>query len=454
MPEIQLHSADGKHFSIEGITQIGRENECAITLYDPRVSRIHATLTIKDGFLYVRDEGSSNGTFINRIRIFKPTLLQDGDQLRVGDTIFAVRYLPLSEEELSLAQQDTDVNKAKRMVYPTVTIRNVNAQPLPKPHDSEEPRSQKSALFSIWSKVILFAILLLAVAAGFWLLPRWLITNDTHPQLEVTQSLLGMIDSEGGSLDTSDGVHITIPKRAFKQMISIFSVVSPSTPPLPVPIQPQKDLYTFQLGNEEQPRFPINISLPLAKDLLTDNFIDSISAYRLEGKQWQYLGGNVVNGKLIFSTDKLGSFESGIMQKHTDQSEFRSILFINKGDTPISLRPWQVWQPPEDKLPAGIDPLTSLTFIDTHPIQSYEKDVQGHSFGYINLPFGTYKSWCLSWLNEHDTLQYAVLNAERSLTPYTCRWVDYINGRCKSETVAFDITPQTQGVSDCAQSTQ
>jgi len=455
MPEIQLRSADGKLYSIEETMQIGRENDSAISLNDPRVSRIHATLVVKDGFLYVRDEGSSNGTFINRIRILKSTLILDGDQLRVGDTIFAVRYLPLTEDELFLARQDTDASKIRRMTYPEVTVRDVNALPSSEPLNPAEPLNSKFTLFRGWGRVGLSMLLLLAVAAGFWLLPRWLISDHSAASLDQSQTFLGVIDYGGGSFFTPDGVQFTVPKGAFKQQTSFHSALSAGAPALPFPILPKSDLYTFQLADGEQPLIPIEISLPLSKEPLDESILDAVSAYRLDGKQWQYLGGTIVGHTLVFSTDRLGTFRIGQMQKQANQSEFRPILFINKGDTPVTLHVWRVWQPSEYKLPGGTDILGSLTFIDTHPLQVYEKDLQGRKFGYINLPYGTYKSWCLSWWDENSTLQYAVLNAERSLTLYTCRWSDYIDGRCKPETIAFNIHRQTQGVSGgCAQSAQ
>jgi pSer/pThr/pTyr-binding forkhead associated (FHA) protein len=45
------------------------------------VSRVHAEIIEKDGELYLRDRGSSNGTFINSGQIQGEALLKSGDRI-------------------------------------------------------------------------------------------------------------------------------------------------------------------------------------------------------------------------------------------------------------------------------------------------------------------------------------------------------------------------------------
>ena len=47
------------------------------------VSRNHAVLVERDGGFYVEDEGSLNGTFVNRRRI-DSVRLENGDELQIG----------------------------------------------------------------------------------------------------------------------------------------------------------------------------------------------------------------------------------------------------------------------------------------------------------------------------------------------------------------------------------
>ena len=75
----------GEHFIPQGErTTIGRSPECDIFLDDVTVSRKHAVLAAREGDLYIEDEGSLNGTFLNRKRIDSATRLENGDELQVG----------------------------------------------------------------------------------------------------------------------------------------------------------------------------------------------------------------------------------------------------------------------------------------------------------------------------------------------------------------------------------
>ncbi len=73
---------------------VGRDPAlCPITLVEPRVRGVHATLRFDDGVLMVRDEGSNNGTYVNGLRIPAHVLtpVSSGGQLRFGPVEFSVR---------------------------------------------------------------------------------------------------------------------------------------------------------------------------------------------------------------------------------------------------------------------------------------------------------------------------------------------------------------------------
>jgi hypothetical protein len=66
-----------------GQTTIGRSPDCGIFLDDVTVSRKHAVLVERDGGFFIEDQGSLNGTFVNRKRV-ESALLEDGDEVQVG----------------------------------------------------------------------------------------------------------------------------------------------------------------------------------------------------------------------------------------------------------------------------------------------------------------------------------------------------------------------------------
>ena len=64
-------------------TRIGRSPDCEIFLDDVTVSRNHAVLLQQDGRFTVEDQGSLNGTFVNRKRI-DSAQLEEGDEVQIG----------------------------------------------------------------------------------------------------------------------------------------------------------------------------------------------------------------------------------------------------------------------------------------------------------------------------------------------------------------------------------
>lgn len=62
---------------------IGRSPDCDVFLDDVTVSRSHAVVAKTDEGWRIEDQGSLNGTYINRRRV-EAALLEDGDDVQIG----------------------------------------------------------------------------------------------------------------------------------------------------------------------------------------------------------------------------------------------------------------------------------------------------------------------------------------------------------------------------------
>lgn len=94
---------------------IGRSTE-ALLLTDQTISRRHAELTPDEGRWYINDLKSSNGTFVNGQRVAKRTLLQPGDQIRVGNTLLVYGREPKQAPAVRMAGQSEIDSHIERTV--------------------------------------------------------------------------------------------------------------------------------------------------------------------------------------------------------------------------------------------------------------------------------------------------------------------------------------------------
>ena len=79
----------GSNFELTGVElTIGRAPGCQVSLPDDTfASTVHARVYGRDGTIYVEDLGSTNGTYLNGMRLGAHAVLRPGDQLQVGNTV-------------------------------------------------------------------------------------------------------------------------------------------------------------------------------------------------------------------------------------------------------------------------------------------------------------------------------------------------------------------------------
>ena len=104
MSEIFLiKQSDGSRIELREKSTIGRSDNCDIQLLDAGLSRSHGLFEVSDETLSYIDLGSSNGSYINGLKVLQPEILYDGDILSLGDCRLEV-HCPATRSEV---KQDT-----------------------------------------------------------------------------------------------------------------------------------------------------------------------------------------------------------------------------------------------------------------------------------------------------------------------------------------------------------
>jgi serine phosphatase RsbU (regulator of sigma subunit) len=86
----------------QAVTVIGRHSECDIVLEPMSVSRKHAAIERRDDRCYLRDLGSTRGTYLNQTKLTTQSApLEDGSTIRIGEVLirFRSRLLRIREKD-------------------------------------------------------------------------------------------------------------------------------------------------------------------------------------------------------------------------------------------------------------------------------------------------------------------------------------------------------------------
>ncbi len=95
----------GKEFVIDkGLLRIGSKKENDVVIEDNTVSRFHAQIEEKKGQYIIKDLNSTNGTFVDDLRVSE-AFLNEGSIIRLGNT--GLRFIPVEEKiELTPSKKD------------------------------------------------------------------------------------------------------------------------------------------------------------------------------------------------------------------------------------------------------------------------------------------------------------------------------------------------------------
>jgi pSer/pThr/pTyr-binding forkhead associated (FHA) protein len=132
-PKVVLRGVSGAQFGrivpVRGRLTIGRGSECDLSLDEPEMSRKHAMIENSGEGIYLRDLGSSNGTFVNGVQV-RDAVLHPGDQIAFDRNRFLLEApgLPLRGELVE-----------ERPAFTPAITQTMQAVNLPEPPKKKQP---------------------------------------------------------------------------------------------------------------------------------------------------------------------------------------------------------------------------------------------------------------------------------------------------------------------------
>lgn len=132
-------ATESDEFQLSLPSILGRSRDVSIPLPHPLVSRQHCELFEKNGELFVRDLGSTNGTFVGSERVEEDFRVQHGSLLTIGTVTFRAQY---DGEPLEMSGSSSDivpVHQAEQSAadFDTSTITRIDTGRV----DTNAPRS-------------------------------------------------------------------------------------------------------------------------------------------------------------------------------------------------------------------------------------------------------------------------------------------------------------------------
>lgn len=118
----------GKEISIEQDMLVGRHQDAGLLLQAAEISRRHAAFLLKDDALWIQDLNSSNGTFVNDLRIEHETRLKQGDIVQFASQKFSV-FAPVKPLDKPIEPEAIQTHSVIEPVVESVIIEEYIQQP-------------------------------------------------------------------------------------------------------------------------------------------------------------------------------------------------------------------------------------------------------------------------------------------------------------------------------------
>lgn len=111
----------GQEISIDRDMLVGRHQSADIVLPQAEISRKHAAFHLREQALWVQDLTSSNGTFVNDVRVENEALLKEGDIVQFASLKFSVLQ-PAQAAQYAEEQTSAPAPQAEVVVQPSEAV--------------------------------------------------------------------------------------------------------------------------------------------------------------------------------------------------------------------------------------------------------------------------------------------------------------------------------------------
>ncbi|MFQ6101872.1 MAG: FHA domain-containing protein [Anaerolineae bacterium] len=136
----------GQTFMLEhDLLTLGRDPANSIVIDDPQVSRQHARIMRQGSLMVIEDLGSTNGTFVNGVRLTGPHTLANGDMIGLGDAVRLTYYGAGVAEGAGIAETETLVGQPAAPSSPGYAAPPAIPQPPPPPAYAPPPPAYVAA---------------------------------------------------------------------------------------------------------------------------------------------------------------------------------------------------------------------------------------------------------------------------------------------------------------------
>lgn len=166
-PKAVLRGVSGTYFGkvipVSGRLTIGRGNDCDLVLDEPEMSRRHAMVEATPAGIWLRDLGSSNGTYVNGVQV-RDAVLFTGDQLAFDRNRFLIEAPGTPTRPQGMDVQE--IGGGKPQVEVTQTLQAIRLDtPHVEPVAAAATETQAAKQGSPWLLVLVGALIAVGVAA-------------------------------------------------------------------------------------------------------------------------------------------------------------------------------------------------------------------------------------------------------------------------------------------------